>query len=87
MRMWIYGVGCPKGNEYIYVRRFETHNKEVLEYFKHRPNDLLVMDLAAGDGWENLCAFLRKQAPDVPFPHANRTAERKRRDLRPPSSA
>ena len=83
MRKWIYGVGCPKGNEDIYVRRFEAHNKAVLEYFKHRPNDLLVMDLPAGDGWEKLCAFLRKQAPDAPFPHANRAAERKRRKPKP----
>ena len=45
MRKWIYGVGCPEGNEDTYIARFERHNAEVLEYFAGRPNDLLVLDL------------------------------------------
>lgn len=48
LRKWIYGAGSPLGNEAIYIRRFEAHNAEVLEYFRRRPNDLLVMRLAAG---------------------------------------
>jgi hypothetical protein len=79
MRKWIYGVGCPEGNEEIYVRRFEAHNAEVLDYFRHRPDDLLVMNLAAGDGWEKLCRFLDKKAPGLPFPHANSAEERARK--------
>ncbi len=79
MRKWIYGVGCPEGNEEIYVRRFEAHNAEVLDYFRHRPNDLLVMNLPAGDGWEKLCRFLGKEAPGSPFPHANSAEERARK--------
>jgi hypothetical protein len=71
MRQWIYGPGCPAGNEAIYVRRYEAHNREVLEYFKDRPGDLTVMNLAAGDGWDKLCAFLGKPTPNVPFPHEN----------------
>jgi Sulfotransferase domain len=76
MRKWIYGVGCPQGNEEIYVRRFEAHNQEVLGYFQHRPNDLLVINLADGDGWEKLCPFLDQEVPSVPFPHANSAEER-----------
>jgi hypothetical protein len=71
MRQWIYGAGCPEGNEAIYVRRYEDHNRAVLEYFKDRPADLLVMNLAASDGWEKLCPFLGKPTPNVPFPHEN----------------
>jgi hypothetical protein len=82
MREWIYGVGCPQGNEKIYLRRFEAHNEDVLDYFKHRPNDLLVMTLADGDGWEKLCPFLDKEAPSLPFPHANSAEERERQKLR-----
>lgn len=76
MRRWIYGVGCPEGNEEIYVRRFEEHNNEVLEYFRERPDDLLVMDLAAGHGWERLCPFLGARIPAAPFPHANKASDR-----------
>ncbi|MDP5018647.1 hypothetical protein FJR11_21910 [Anabaena sp. UHCC 0187] len=78
MRKWIYGVGCPKGNEEIYVNRFENHNKEVLAYFKERPSDLLILNLAKGDGWERLCPFLEKEIPNEPFPHANKAEDREK---------
>lgn len=74
MRKWIYGVGCPQGNEDTYIARFERHNKEVIEYFENRPDDLLVLDLPRGDGWEQLCKFLTKEIPAAPFPHANKAS-------------
>lgn len=76
MRQWIYGVGCPQGNEAVYTRRFDRHNREVLEHFRGRPDDLLVMNLAQGDGWEKLCPFLGKPVPGMPFPHANKATDR-----------
>jgi len=79
MRKWIYGSGCPKGNEEIYVKRFEEHNKEVKQYFKNRPTDLLLLELAKGDGWEKLCPFLGKSIPNESFPHANTASDRKKR--------
>jgi len=45
MREWIYGVGAPLGNEEVYMRRYETHNTEVMHYFQDQPTDLLVMDI------------------------------------------
>ncbi len=76
MRRWIYGenAGCPEGNEDIYVARYERHNREVLEYFKDRPDDLLVFDLPSGHGWQELCHFLGHEVPDEPFPHANKAS-------------
>jgi hypothetical protein len=74
MRHWIYGVGCPEGNEDIFVARYERHNREVLEYFRDRPEDLLVFDLPTGAGWENLCPFLGEEVPATPFPHANKAS-------------
>ena len=76
MRRWIYGVGHPQGNEAIYLRRYEEHNHEVLEYFKDRPQDLLVMTLEDGDGWEKLCPFLGAMPIPKPFPRANTAQER-----------
>jgi lysyl-tRNA synthetase class I len=76
MRKWIYGVGCPKGNETIYIERFKNHNKEVLEYFKNRPEDLLTMDLAKEGGWEKLCIFLVKNIQTTTFPHENKASDR-----------
>jgi hypothetical protein len=76
MRQWIYGVGHPEGNESIYLERYEAHNREVLEHFEDRPDDLLIMDLAGGDGWEELCSFLGKDSPAIPFPHSNQARHR-----------
>mgnify|MGYP005842426787 FL=1 len=45
----------------------------VLEYFRDRPQDLLVMDITGGEGWEKLCPFLGKPVPELPFPKANVT--------------
>jgi hypothetical protein len=77
MRAWIYGVGAPKGNEAAFAARFEAHNQGVLQHFRDRSQDLLVMDLTRGDGWEELCAFLGRPIPEAPFPHANRTSLRR----------
>lgn len=78
MREWIYGAGrgFPKGNEAVYVERFERHNREVLDYFSDRKQDMLIMNVTEGDGWEKLCPFLGHQIPDVPFPRANVRAEK-----------
>jgi fructose-1,6-bisphosphatase/inositol monophosphatase family enzyme len=45
----------------------------VHEHFRDRPGDLLVLDVAAGEGWDKLCPFLRRPVPDLPFPKANVT--------------
>lgn len=47
----------------------EQHTRKMLAYFKHRPNDLLVMQLDHGYGWAELCRFLGVSSPDIPFPH------------------
>jgi Sulfotransferase domain len=78
MRQWIYGAGCPQGHEELYLRRFRSHGEEVRRYFAERPRDLLVMDLARGDGWEQLCPFLGVAVPAVEFPFANKAGDRKR---------
>jgi Sulfotransferase domain len=82
MRKWIYGVGHPRGNETIYIDRYERHNREVVGYFAGRDKDLLIMDVTRGEGWEKLCQFLREPIPSVSFPCANtasiREVERKR---------
>lgn len=44
---------------------------EIKEYFKDRQNDLLIMNICDGQGWEVLCPFLGKEIPNVPFPKLN----------------
>ena len=72
LREWIYGNGVFEGNEALYVKKFRAHYDEVAQYFQDRPNDLIIMDLKHGDGWEKLCSFLNCPIPQSPFPHANK---------------
>tara|TARA_B100000686_G_scaffold353984_1_gene461972 strand:+ start:1391 stop:2062 length:672 start_codon:yes stop_codon:yes gene_type:complete len=73
-------------NKRIIDRRWETDRENLIrekiewkhqkysmikEYFKDRTNNLLVMNICAGEGWEILCPFLNKQTPDVQFPKLN----------------
>jgi hypothetical protein len=44
---------------------------EIKKYFKNRPDDLLVMNICDGEGWEVLCPFLNKPIPNVFFPKEN----------------
>jgi sulfotransferase family protein/glycosyl transferase family 7 (putative galactosyltransferase) len=56
-------------NREIFLSRYRQHNAEVKEYFKNRPDDLLVMDMDEGKaGWLELCGFLRLPLPSVPYP-------------------
>jgi hypothetical protein len=48
------------------------HEAVVRSYFAGRPDDLLVLDITAGEGWEPLCEFLGRPVPDAPFPWRNR---------------
>ena len=54
---------------------YRRHEAVVRSYFAHRPDDLLVYDLAGGEGWEPLCEFLGLPVPDDLFPRANEFRE------------
>lgn len=54
------------------IDRYLQHNADVRAYFADRPDELLVFNAEAGDGWEQLCGFLGKPIPDMPYPFANR---------------
>lgn len=48
---------------------YDRHIAEVTAYFKDRPEDLLVIDVCSGDGFEKLAPFLGVPVPAEPFPH------------------
>jgi Sulfotransferase domain len=54
-----------------FAARYREHEAEVRRHFAGRPDDLLVIDICGGEGWETLCPFLDKPIPRSPFPHAN----------------
>ena len=56
---------------------FERHNRRVQDYFNDRPQQLLTINIIAGDGWAPLCSFLNKPVPNKPFPRKNVSKARK----------
>lgn len=72
-RLFMDLYGCTTFNEEKFENGYKIFLSGVFEYFKERPNDLLILDISAGDGWEKLCPFLGKPIPDIPFPKANVT--------------
>lgn len=54
---------------------YHNWTRRVLDYFQGRDNDLLILRICEGEGWEKLCSFLETEIPDEPFPYANTSRE------------
>ncbi len=52
-----------------YWKAYQKHQNQVLEYFSDRLDDLLMLHICAGEGWEKLCPFLGIDIPETAFPH------------------
>lgn len=61
--------GGTKFNLLTFKNKYNEHQKNVLFYFKDRREDLLVLDICGGEGWEKLCPFLGLPVLKQPFPH------------------
>jgi hypothetical protein len=61
-------------NKESMIAHYNTHNSTVIEYFRHRPEDLLVLNVAEPGAYERLCKFLGKPFPGKEFPWENKTA-------------
>ncbi|SPE49447.1 hypothetical protein SNS2_1134 [Streptomyces netropsis] len=66
--------GCHAFHPERFRRVARRHAAEAARHFAGRDDDLLVLDIAAGQGYERLAPFLGVPVPDEPFPHRNRTA-------------
>lgn len=51
---------------------YKTHNKNVVDYFRHRPNDLLVINLKENDSYARFCNFLGIEQKHESFPWENK---------------
>ena len=55
---------------------FDRHTESVRKYFEGREQDLLILNVTEGDGWDKLCPFLGKPVPEVEFPVRYKKQER-----------
>lgn len=67
LRKQAFGSATPR--EFLYKKKYRQHNDLVLATVP--PERLLVLNIAAGEGWEKLCPFVGVAVPDTPFPHAH----------------
>jgi len=74
-RMFLYGKGSPMGNEKRYLTVYKKHNLDVLEYFKDRMSDLLILNLKDSDKEEKIKQFLNISS-DKKFPHLNKSGKK-----------
>jgi len=75
-RLFIDLYGTDVFDEHRFVSGYDRFVTGVREYFKDRPDDLLVINVAAGEGWKKLCPFVEKPVPEEAFPKANVTQVR-----------
>jgi len=67
--------GCFAFDPEKYANGYTRYVDGVLEYFKDRPEDLLVVDICGGEqNWVKLSTFLGRPVPDIPFPVTNVSA-------------
>lgn len=70
--------GTPDNDPYnkeIMINHYNNYNQSVIEYFKDRPNDLLVINLADDDAYQKFISFLGVESPYEDFPWENKTSE------------
>lgn len=60
-------------NKEILLKHYNDYNDSVLEYFRHRPEDLLVLNVAEDGAYKKLCDFLGVPHENKDFPWENKT--------------
>lgn len=63
--------GTYEFNESAYRQAYNIHLENVLSYFKYKPDQLLILDITSGEGWDKLENFLNIKTPNQPFPRSN----------------
>jgi hypothetical protein len=67
LRAAVYGCYNFQPERFAWV--YDRHVAEVKAYFKDRPDDLLILNVCEGEGFEKLAPFMGVPKPAEPFPH------------------
>ncbi|MEM7756913.1 MAG: glycosyltransferase [Cyanobacteria bacterium P01_A01_bin.40] len=55
----------------VWLSTYDRHLNSVVEYFRGRESDLLILNICSGQGWSELCSFLNCEVPNLAFPKDN----------------
>jgi hypothetical protein len=58
-----------------FLESYDRHHRFVCDYFKDRPNYILLLDIKDKNKWEKLCNFLEKPILNIEYPHLNKRVE------------
>lgn len=62
-------------NQEILMNHYNAYNQSVVDYFKERPNQLIVINIAAKESYKRLMAFLDIKSRYTDFPWENKTSD------------
>jgi hypothetical protein len=71
----IFNIETLAGNKKKIIDHYNAYNRNVIDFFSKRNAEFIVLDMPAGDGWQKLCGFLKKEIPTQLFPHLNKAIE------------
>lgn len=60
-------------NHDIMIAHYEKYNRDVMNYFRDRPEDLLILNVAEADAYQRFVDFIGVESPFDSFPWENRT--------------
>ncbi len=72
---FVYGESYYNYDHYTQI--YNRHNDDVKEYFKDRPDDLLVINVADMSSYKDFCEFLNEESLQESFSWANKTTDLK----------
>jgi hypothetical protein len=72
-RQLVYGYHYPHGFEAEHIAIYTSPNEGVVDFFQERTASDVLLEICweQGDGWQELCQFLKLPVPACPFPHEN----------------
>ena len=59
-------------NKEKFIHGYYSHHNFVMDYFKHRAKDLLILPIEEKNKWNLICGFLNKKIPKTYYPHLNK---------------
>ena len=60
-------------SESIYTNHYRLHNFQIIDYFRYRPDDLLVLNITDSAAMKKICGFLDIQYSGQVIPHLNKS--------------
>ncbi|HET7037462.1 MAG TPA: sulfotransferase [Thermomicrobiaceae bacterium] len=69
------GRGAATFDREIFGRVYDSYHQQVFDFFRGREDQLLVLNIVGGEGWEKLAPFLGQPIPQEPFPSEMRLRE------------